>query len=42
MDVKAKKKALEKRESELQQLLITALDGNTDGLTESFKISWLE
>lgn len=42
MDVKAKKKALEKRESELQQLLITALDGNTDGLTESFKISWRE
>lgn len=42
MEVKARKKALEQRESELQQLLITALDGNTDGLTESFKVSWRE
>lgn len=40
--VKAQIKALEAREKELKQLLINALDGNTDGLTESYKLSWRE
>lgn len=42
MAVKSQIKALEKREEELKQKLCIALDGNTDGLTEGYRISWKE
>lgn len=42
MAVKSQIKALEKREEELKQKLCVALDGNTDGLTEGYRISWKE
>ncbi len=40
IDVKARKKQLELEENELTQKLITALDGNTEGLTANYKFSW--
>lgn len=39
---KAQIKALEAQEKQLKQTLINALDGNTDGLTENYKLSWRE
>lgn len=41
-EIKQRKKALEAEENKLQQELIAALDGNTEGLTEHFKVSWKE
>ncbi len=40
--VKAQISELEKRADTIKQTIITALDGNTDGYTEAFKVSWKE
>ncbi len=40
--VKAQISELEKRADTIKQTIITALDGNTDGYTEKFKVSWKE
>lgn len=40
--IKAQIKVLEVREKLLKQNLINALGGNTDGLTENYKLSWRE
>ena len=42
MAVKAQIKELETREEELKQRLILALDGNDEGLTEKFSVTWRE
>ena len=42
MAVKAQIKELENREEELKQRLILALDGNDEGLTEKFSVTWRE
>ncbi len=40
--VKAQINELEKKADTIKQTIITALDGNTDGYTEAFKVSWKE
>lgn len=42
MAVKAQIKELETREEELKQKLILALDGNDEGLTEKYSVTWRE
>lgn len=42
MAVKAQIKELETREEELKQQLILALDGNDEGLTEKYSVTWRE
>lgn len=40
--VKAQISELEKRADTIKQTIINALDGNTDGYTEAYKVSWKE